>query len=167
MQTLIDLKQNKIFLREDGEIIGFFVLDNDTNIKTTIKFIHDRPNVKSRIRLKFILLDQSKLTLNAIATIEQGAKQVDTYLKIDALLLSEDAEANIEPSMEIKENDVKGGHGATIGMLNEQQLWYLMSRGLTKKQAEKILIQGWVQDLLQDNVDASMQKVFQAEFKKI
>jgi Fe-S cluster assembly protein SufD len=69
--------------------------------------------------------------------------------------------------MEILEDEVKGGHGATIGMIDENQIWYLMSRGITKKEAEKILIEAFVNSLIQETDNPEIKEKFEKELEKL
>lgn len=148
MQQIIDVTKNEVILDENGEAFGLFILRGKEKISGNITFVHKRPRLDTRMTLKFILFDESEVDLEATVRIDNGAAQTDTYLKIEALLLSDKARAHIVPSMEILEDDVKGGHGATIGMLDETQLHYLMSRGIPEGMAREIMIDAFVQSLL-------------------
>ncbi len=167
MQQLINLKQNEIELTEDGEIIGLYILRGNESITSSIKFVHKKPGLDTNIKLKFILLDNARIDLEATVVIDKGAERTNTYLKIDTLLLSETANARVIPSMEIKEDEVKGGHGATIGMLDRNQLFYLMSRGLSQEQAETILIEGFVNDMILQAESENLRSKFQKELEKL
>lgn len=146
--NLIDLKKEKISIDSEQELVGLFILSGNDEITGRIEFIHSKPGIFSRINLKFILLDNAKLDLEAVVRIEKSAPQTNTYLKIDALNISENSSARVIPSMEIKVDDVKGGHGATVGMLDENQLWYLKSRGLSESEARKMMILGFIDDFV-------------------
>lgn len=167
MQQLVDLNQNEIELKEDGQIIGLFILRGDESITSAIKFIHKKPDLDTNIKLKFILLDNSRVDIEATVVIEQGAERTNTYLKIDTLILSEKAGARVIPSMEIKEDEVKGGHGATIGMLDQDRLFYLKSRGLSQQQAENVLIEGFVNDIILQAESQNLKSKFQKELEKL
>lgn len=167
MYQLINLDENQVTIKNEDEIVGLFILRDNESIQSNIKFIHKDSDIYSRINLKFILLDTSQLDLQATVIIEQGASRTNTYLKIDTLLLSENARANVVPSMEIMEDNVKGGHGATIGMLDEKQIWYLMSRGLSRAESETFLIEAFVTSMLEKIEDPKIKLDFQNQIAKL
>lgn len=166
MHKLIDLNNKIIEIQNDEEYVGLYILKGDEKITSDIVFLHKHPQTYSRITLKFVLLDRSQIDIKATVQIDRGARNTDTYLKIDTLLLSEDANAHVVPSMEIKEDNVKGGHGATIGMLDENQLWYLMSRGLSEKLAEQLLIKSFVDQLLEKIQDPQIKESLRSDIEK-
>jgi Fe-S cluster assembly protein SufD len=92
---------------------------------------------------------KGKLTLNGIEKIEQGMKQAHAFQTLKGIILSDQAIVNVNPILLIDEYDVKAGHGATIGKLEAEQLYYLQSRGLTKQQAEKLIIHGFIKPIIE------------------
>lgn len=162
-----DLSKSNVQVSHNDEIVGLYVMRGNEEISSRIKYINTDPNTFSRITLKFILLDEAKLDLEATAVIENGARETDTYLKIDCLLLSEKAKARVIPCMEIMEDNVKGGHGATIGMLNEYEKWYLESRGIKGEEAEKLIIEGFAKDLIEEVDDNEIKESFEEELEKL
>jgi len=149
-QIILDLSHdNTIEITEDTELLGLFIGKNDEKLVSRLDVIHNKPNLKSLTLIKAVVYDNSRFDLEGKLIIRKGAKFTDAYLKIDVLLMDEDATARAVPSLEITEDDVKGGHGATIGQLDAEQLFYLSSRGLSRKAAEKTLVEGFIQDLLQ------------------
>ncbi|MBD3273849.1 MAG: Fe-S cluster assembly protein SufD, partial [Candidatus Marinimicrobia bacterium] len=81
--------------------------------------------------------------------IEKGAQQTDAELENKNMLLNEGARADSIPVLEILADDVKAGHGATVGRVDEDHLYYLMSRGLNRKQAERTIINGFFGSVIQ------------------
>lgn len=167
MQSLVELSKNQVILNQDQEILGLFIMRGNDKVESNIKFINKVANSKTRVTLKFILFDKAEVDLESTIVIERGAHLTDTYLKIDALLMSDKAKAHIVPCMEIMEDEVKGGHGATIGMLDEMQLWYLQSRGVDKETAEKLIIEGFVRDLIEKASDQKIKDSLEKELKKL
>lgn len=145
-QTLILSSSNTIFLEEDTELTATFVGRNNDEVISQITFLHRKPNINSRIIIKAVLYDESKFDFEGLLKIESGAVNTDTYLKIDCLLMSENAFARAVPSLEIFEDEVKGGHGATIGYLDPVQVNYLMSKGLNTKEAEELIVEAFLGD---------------------
>src|SRR3990170_5470573 len=126
------------------EIIGL-VLAKGNEQKTLEAYItHAAPNTKSNVNVRAVLRGKAKFDFRGNVKIEKGAKGADAYLRSDALLFDDAKMGDDTPALEILEPDVKAGHAATIGKVDEQMLFYLMSRGLSRKQAEKILIEGFV-----------------------
>jgi len=113
-------------------------------IKKRLKFSIRKSDINRTITIKAVLWDNARLDLEAILRVEKGAKNTNTYLKIDCLLMSENASARVIPSLEIMEDAVKSGHGATISTIDKIKLNYLQSRGLSIPQAEKLIVQGFL-----------------------
>lgn len=91
-----------------------------------------------------VILDRSTLTFNGIGLIENGAKHADAQQESRVLMLSDKARGDANPILLIEEFEVTAGHAASIGQVDEQQLHYLMSRGLTKETAEYLVIRGFL-----------------------
>lgn len=143
-----DINQKEIEVKENNiQYVYLFVGKKNDYIQSRINFVHQTPDITSNILIKAILFDNSKFDVFANLIIQKGAKQVDSYLKIDVLLMSEKASASAIPSLEITEDEVKGGHGATIGPVDQDQLFYLQSKGISKENSENILAQGFISDI--------------------
>ncbi len=143
----LELKNGEevIEILEDSHITAKFIGRNFDELKTKISIIHKKSNLKSRINIKAVVFDNSKFDMEGLLKIEKGATGTDTYLKIDCLVMSNNAFARAIPSLEIKESEVKGGHGATIGYLDPVELYYLASHGIDQTQAEKVLVDAFLQ----------------------
>ncbi len=136
--------ENIIEITQDTELVGLFIGRNEDNVKTNLRIIHKNPHLKSRVNIKAIVFDKARFDLEGMLRIEKGAVDTDTYLKIDCLVMSEGAFARAVPSLEILESEVKGGHGATIGYLDPEMLYYMKSRGLSQKQSEDALVAAFI-----------------------
>lgn len=95
-----------------------------------------------------VVLDQSTLTFNGIGRIIKNAKNSDAQQESRILMLSDDARADANPILLIDEYQVTAGHAASISRVDQTQLYYLMSRGLDEKQAEKLVIRGFLGSVL-------------------
>lgn len=133
-----------IEITENSKLIGKFIGNNADELKVKITFLHKRAGLHSRIDIKAVVFDKSKFDFEGLLKIEKGAVGTDTYLKIDCLVVGENAFARAIPSLEINESEVKGGHGATIGYLDPSQMYYLKSHGLSSKSSEEILIDAFL-----------------------
>ena len=153
-KIILDLREPKIDIEifEDTEIYGIFVGHGEDLSNSELTVIHNKPHLKSLTVVKAVVFDNSKFDMIGNLVINKGAKFTDAYLRLDALIMSTDASARVIPSLEITENDVKGGHGATVGQVNQEQLFYLQSRGLDKKKAENLLVDGFLADIIK-NID--------------
>lgn len=129
------------------EIVGLVIGKGTEQKALEAYIIHAAPNTKSNVNVRAVLKDKSTFTFRGNVKIEKGAKGADAYLRSDALLFDDAKMGDDTPALEILEPDVKAGHAATIGKVDEQMLFYLMSRGLKRKQAEKLLIEGFIEPI--------------------
>lgn len=146
---VLDLKKpaHQVEITEDSEILALFEGRGDDTIKTKVDIIHRKPNLQSRVNIKAVVFDQANFDLEAKMVIERGAYLTDSYLKVDALIMDESAKARAVPSLEISEDNVKGGHGATVGQVNQDQLHYLRTRGLSETEAGKVIVEAFLEDI--------------------
>ena len=126
------------------EVVGLLLGKGKSQTAFEVYITHAAPKTKSRVIVKSVLRNRSTFAFRGNVKIEKGAKGADAYLRSDALLFDDAKMGDDTPALEILERDVKAGHAATIGKVDEQLLFYLMSRGLSKKAAEKLLIEGFV-----------------------
>ncbi len=149
MKTFVLTKHdltNDLVITQDCEIKGIFKGDGDSIIKGGFNIVHNKPQLKSRVHIKAVLFDHDILDIEPKIVINRGSKGTDTYLKIEVLLVGDKAQARVVPGLEIKENEVKGGHGATISRISKDQLYYLQSRGLDLKTATEVLISAFLEE---------------------
>lgn len=148
-KIILDLTKPKqeVLITEDSEIYGVFMGHGQEKLTTEITIRHKKPNLKSLTMIKAVVFDKSVFDITGNLVIDKGAKFTDAYLKLEALIMSRDAMARVVPSLEITENDVKGGHGATVGQVDQEQLFYLQSRGLSTDQAENELVKGFLGEI--------------------
>lgn len=137
-----------IEITEDTELLGLFIGRNDDLLSNKISVVHNSPNLQSLTRIKAVVYDKSRFDLEGLLIINKGAENTDAYLRIDVLIIGTKASARAIPSLEITEESVKGGHGATVGNIDEEHLYYLQSRGLSASMAEKMLVEGFIKDIL-------------------
>lgn len=100
------------------------------------------------------ILDKSKVVFNGIGKVQHGAHQANNQQQNHILMLSENASGDANPILLINENDVVAGHAASIGRINEKQLYYLMSRGIPEEIAQKLVIRGFLGIIL-DQIPSS------------
>lgn len=131
-----------------GKLYGILIGTGDQTY--TIKTVsdHESPNANSRVHIKSVLMDNSKLDYEGMIRIQKQAQLSDAYLKNDNLIIGDGAVVNSSPQLEIAADDVKASHGVTISNVNDIEMFYLMSRGLTESDARKMLIAGFLNELL-------------------
>lgn len=110
---------------------------------------HNAPNAVSDLLYKNALLDNSRSIFSGLIKVAEGAQQTDAYQTNRNLLLDPTAEANSLPGLEILANDVKCSHGATTGNVDENELFYMMSRGIDKRTAMKLMVFGFFEEIIE------------------
>ena len=167
------LKFNKLDLECDlaGENVkcnilsALFLNKNDHHeIKTCIN--HLFPNCKSYQRVKNVLSSESKGIFQGKIYVKDIAQKTDAYQLSKAILLSDNAEFNSKPELEIYADDVKCSHGSTSGNIDEDSLHYLMTRGLTREESTKLLIKGFLNDIVEFIKSSSIKKFVETKLEE-
>ena len=109
---------------------------------------HIAPNTTSDFAFKGALHDEATAVWRGMIRVEEGAQKTNAYQENRNLLLSKTAHADSIPGLEIMANDVRCTHGATLGQVDREQLFYLMARGLSRQEAERMIVRGFFQDVL-------------------
>jgi Fe-S cluster assembly protein SufD len=146
--------RNQLFLRFGGESVvanirGATLLKGKQHVDTTMVVDHASTGGQSREVFKIVLDDESRGVFQGKIIVRPGAQKTDAKMASHGLLLSEDAEVDHKPELEIFADDVQCGHGATAGDLDEDLLFYLKARGIPQKEAESLLIQAFVGDAIE------------------
>jgi Fe-S cluster assembly protein SufD len=141
--------RNQLFVRFDGEgaiagIRGASLLNGRQHADTTLVADHAVPACTSREMFKSVLDGEGRSVFQGKIIVRPHAQKTDAKMATHALLLSDTAEADNKPELEIFADDVQCGHGATSGELDEDLLFYLQARGIPAKEAEALLIQAFV-----------------------
>ena len=145
--------RNQLFLRLAGErttasVHQASLLAGRQHADTTLTVDHVAPGSESREVFKAVVDDEARAVFQGRITVQPGAQQTDARMMARALLLSDEAVANCKPELEIFADDVQCGHGTTTGALDDQLKFYLMARGIPKKQAEALLIEAFVGEVV-------------------
>jgi len=111
--------------------------------------IHSAPETNSNIISKGAITDSAKALSRGLVEISTSATNANGYEQQDALLLNETAEADAIPNLVIQNHNVKCSHGSTVGQVNKETLFYIMSRGIPKSKAERILIEGFFNPVIE------------------
>ena len=145
----VDLKASLEGPGSRSDILGLYFAREDQHFDHNTRQDHVSEQANSDLLYKGALYDRSKAIFRGIIRVHPGAQRTDAYQTNRNLLLSPDAEAVSLPNLEIEADDVKCSHGATVGQLDEEELFYLLSRGLTPKQAERLVIFGFFGEVLE------------------
>lgn len=132
----------------EATLNGLYVADGDTLVDTHTTIDHAQPHCPSHEVYKGILAGKAKAVFNGKIIVRPDAQKTDAKQTNKALLLSDDATINTKPQLEIFADDVKCTHGAAIGQLDEDALFYLRARGISAIDARNILIHAFASDVL-------------------
>lgn len=149
------LVRNQLFIRCDGErstlnLRGASLLKGRQHADTTLVLDHTVGGCTSREVYKSVLDDEARGVFQGKIIVRPHAQKTDAKMMTRALLLSEGAEANAKPELEIFADDVQCGHGATAGALDEDLLFYLRARGIPAKEAEALMIQAFIGEAIEE-----------------
>ena len=137
-------------LKDSGTMTNFYGLYvgiNKQHIDNQTFIDHAYPNCDSNELYKGILADKAKGVFNGKIIVRPDAQKTNAFQKNHSLVLSKTASMNSKPQLEIYADDVKCSHGATIGQLNKEALYYMRSRGLSKKEAVSVLKQAFLTEI--------------------
>ena len=156
--------KNEINCNLNGEFASAFVngifslIDNQHHeIRTTIN--HSTENTKSYQLIKSVLGKDSRAIYQGKIFVDSAAQKTDGYQLSKAILLEETSEFNAKPELEIYADDVKCSHGSSSGSLDENSIFYLMSRGLSYKQSKELLINGFLLDVIEKITDSEIKNL--------
>ncbi|MGH6665919.1 MAG: Fe-S cluster assembly protein SufD [Pseudolabrys sp.] len=155
--------RNQTFVRFGGEgtqasIGGASLLKGRQHVDNTLVINHAAGGCTSRERFKSVLDGESHGIFQGKIIVEPHAQKTDAKMMTRALLLSDDAEADNKPELEIFADDVQCGHGATAGALDPGLKFYLMSRGIPDKEAEALLIEAFIDEVLEEIAHEGVRK---------
>ena len=128
----------------DSEVI-FGNNDQSFDIQSNVN--HESPSTEARVIEKSILRDKSKSLFKGMIRIKESAGKSNSYLSGRSILLDKDAKSDAIPGLEIFTNDVKATHSASVAQIDEEQIFYLQSRCLDKKEAERTIVEGFLEPL--------------------
>jgi Fe-S cluster assembly protein SufD len=131
-----------------SRVTGAYFADGTQHLDYDTYQRHVAPSTTSDFAFKGALRDTATAVWRGMIRVEQGAQKTNAYQENRNLLLSREAHANSIPGLEILANDVRCTHGATLGQVDREQLFYLMARGLSRAEAERLIVRGFFQDVL-------------------
>jgi Fe-S cluster assembly protein SufD len=146
--TRVDLNARLLGPGANSDMLGLYFGDGDQHFDFNTSQDHLAPHTASDLLYKGALDGGSRSVFRGIIRVHKGAQQTDAYQTNRNLLLSGDARADSLPNLEIEADDVKCSHGATIGQLDAEAKFYLMSRGLNRVEAERLVVLGFLGEVL-------------------
>jgi Fe-S cluster assembly protein SufD len=148
-------KKGKIRIQNDlagpgaeSRVTGAYFADGDQHLDYDTFQEHIAPSTTSDFAFKGALRDKASAVWRGMIRVEKDAQKTNAYQENRNLMLSTQAHADSIPGLEILANDVRCTHGATLGQVDREQLFYLMARGLSRAEAERLIVRGFFQDIL-------------------
>lgn len=160
------INQN-IHLNEEGakvEVMNLLLLTKEANLESTIEIFHKEKATTSNLSNYVIAKDKASTLLNNNALIEKGCSKSNAHQQTKGLTLSRNAKIKALPNLYIDEYDVIANHACSIGSINKEDLFYLMSRGMSQEEASKIIVMGYVKPILDHIKDESLKAKIDASF---
>ena len=159
-----DYIKNEVNCNLEGQyssafINGIHLLSKNKHHEIRTNTNHLYENTKSYQLIKSVIDDSSKSVYQGKIYVDSKAQKTDGYQLSKAVLLNEQAEFNAKPELEIYADDVKCSHGSASGSLDEDSIFYLMSRGLDQKTAKELLINGFLLDVVEKITDEEIKKL--------
>ena len=148
-----------------GRVSGFYFADGSQHLDHDTQQNHLVPNTSSDLLFKGALKDESRSVWQGMIYVAPGAQKTDGYQANRNLILSEAARADSIPGLEISADDVRCTHGATIGKIDPEPLFYLRSRGIPKEDAERLVVEGFFDPIMQRIPFEGVRERFQQAIK--
>ena len=149
----LTMKYPSVYLMEPGahgEILSVAFAGHLQHQDAGGKVVHVAPNTSSTIISKSISKDDGRTSYRGLVKVYPGAHDVKSFVRCDALMLDEEARSDTYPTMEIDEEDVSIAHEATVSRMNEEQMFYLMSRGLSETDASSLIVNGFIEPIVKE-----------------
>src|SRR2546430_1549664 len=144
----ITMKYPSIYLMErgaKGDVLSVAFAGKGQHQDAGGKAVHVAPNTSSNIVSKSISKNGGRTSYRGLVKVYPGAKNSKSFVRCDALLLDEESRSDTYPTTEVDEPQVKIGHEATVSKVSDEQLFYLQSRGITKAEAETMIVNGFIE----------------------
>jgi Fe-S cluster assembly protein SufD len=162
-----DVKMDVSLLGEGAEanLYGAYVCGGSENVKISVDMHHDFPHCNSRQLFKGIAGGVSKVDFYGKIIVAQDAQRTEAYQENHNILLSDGAKVDTKPQLEIYADDVKCSHGATIGRLNEEEQFYMRSRGITLEDAKVLQMISFIAPVLENIEDENEREAAAQRFE--
>jgi Fe-S cluster assembly protein SufB len=144
----LTMKYPSVYLmgpKASGEVLSVAYAGPGQHQDAGAKMVHAAPETTSTIVSKSISKDGGRTSYRGLVHVDEGATGCKSFVRCDALILDEDSRSDTYPYMEIEERDARIGHEATVSKVGDEQLFYLMSRGLSEEQAMGMIVNGFIE----------------------
>ena len=149
----------------EANVYGAYVCGGDEKVKIAVDMHHEVPHCNSRQLFKGIAGGTSKVDFYGKIIVAQDAQKTEAYQENHNILLSDGAKVDTKPQLEIYADDVKCSHGATIGRLNEEEQFYMRSRGISLEDAKVLQMISFIAPVLECIEDEDRRNGYAAEFE--
>lgn len=149
----VTMKYPSVYLMGEGargEVLSIAFAGNGQHQDAGAKMLHFAPNTSSRIISKSISKSGGRTSYRGLVQVMPGAKNSSVFVSCDALILDEQSRSDTYPYMKIKENDTTVQHEATVEKIGEEKLFYLTSKGISKSDAEGLLVNGFIEPVVKE-----------------
>ncbi len=156
-------------LDEQGSMTSsniMFFSKKSQHIDISNNVVHNAPNTKNNVLVKGALDDISKSVFRGKIKIIKNAQNTESFLSSRSLMISDNAETYAIPSLEIDANNVRASHSASLGKPEDSEIFYLMSRGLKRKEAERLIIKGFFHEIISKIKKKDLSDMFNKTIKK-
>ncbi len=149
----LTMKYPSVYLtgeRAHGEVLSIAFAGNGQHQDAGAKIVHAAPNTTSNIFAKSISKDGGRSSYRGLLEVAKGAHGSKSTVVCDALLLDEDSRSDTYPTIRISEDDVQVAHEATVSKVGDEQIFYLMSHGVTEEEASKMIVNGFIEPIVKE-----------------
>jgi Fe-S cluster assembly protein SufB len=133
-----------------GEVLSVACAGEGQHQDAGAKMIHAAPNTSSTIVSKSVARGGGRTSYRGLVQVNEGSHHSRSTVKCDALLVDQISRSDTNPYVDIREDDVSMGHEATVSKVSEDQLFYLMSRGLTEEEAMAMIVRGFIEPIARE-----------------
>ncbi len=128
--------------------LGVVRAEEAGDYKLNIVVEHKEIETRSQVVVRVIAKNGARVSLSGMIKIPKGVREIDSQLELRILLLDDKSSGMVDPQLEIESDEVRAGHSASVSKIDENQVRYLMSRGIEKGKAEDEIIEGWLNDII-------------------
>ncbi len=133
----------------EGRIVGVIIGSGKAHFTLKTVLRHSAPRTIGDIKVKMVLKDTAYVSYDGLIKIDKSAQQTNSYLDARALILDRGAKCDGKPELEIEADDVKASHAFSSGKIDPEQIFYLRSRGLSEEESEKLIVEGFLVEIME------------------
>jgi Fe-S cluster assembly protein SufD len=149
----------------EAEVLGIFWVKKDEQLSLQTTAHHISRNTSCNTVIKTVLSGNGQSDYIGKIEIDKSAQQTRSFLEDHVLVTGKEIKNNSQPILQIEADDVSASHAATTGRISDEQVYYLMSRGLNKKESEELIVKGFLESLLSRIIDTDIRESVQVRLK--